>query len=160
MTSSVSRVFAGLVALLAVAVSVAGCGGDAPRRPALSAVPIVPGGRVVVRSSACDAGANAYCALDLVLVNRRFASSQELVANERQWLKEHGWIRVSAQTGDEQAADSPRDRFRVTYATAALDLKDIDLGWIKRPRPISLALSDALYDGSPTMSMNVVAGPS
>jgi hypothetical protein len=160
MPSNVSRLSAGALGLLVVAAIVAGCGGDAPRRPNLSAVPLVPGGRVVVRANACDAGANAYCALDVVFVNPNFKSAQALVTNERRWLKRSGWIRVSAQTGDELAADSPTDRLRVTYATAALDLKDIDLGWIKRPRAISLALSDAIYDGAAAMSINVVAGPS
>ncbi|HWF75206.1 MAG TPA: hypothetical protein VG186_17805 [Solirubrobacteraceae bacterium] len=160
MTSRVSRLCAGPPALLAVAVLLAGCGGDAPRRPNLSSVPLVPGGRVVVRANACDVGANAYCALDVVFVNPHFKSAQDLVTNERRWLKRRGWIRVSAQTGDELAADSPTDRLRVTYSTAALDLKDIDLGWIKRPRPIALALSDAIYDGAPAISINVVAGPS
>jgi hypothetical protein len=123
-------------------------------------VPLVKGGQVVARADACDAGANAYCALDAVVVDPHFKSAQQLVTDERRWLKQHRWIRVSAQTGDEQAADSPGDRLRVTYSTAALDLKDIELGWIKRPRTIQLALSDALYDGSPTMSIMVVAGPS
>jgi hypothetical protein len=160
MTSSMSRLMRGPLGLVAVVLAVAGCGGSAPRHPSLGAVPLVPGGRVIVQANACDAGANAYCALDVVFVNPRFKSAQALVMNERRWLKRSGWIRVSAQTGDELAADSPSDRLRVTYATASLDLKDIDLGWIKRPRAISLALSDAIYDGSPAMSVNVVAGPS
>ena len=160
MTSSVGRLGAGLLALIAVAATVAGCGGDAPRRPTLGSVPVVTGGRVVTRVEACDAGANAYCALDVVLVNTNFKSAQAFVMGERRWLKQHGWIGVSAQTGDEFAADSPRDRLRVTYATAELDLKDIDFGWIKRPRPIALALSRAIYDGSPAMSLSLVAGPS
>jgi hypothetical protein len=160
MTSTVSRLSAGALALFAVAASVAGCGGDAPRHPLLSSVPLVAGGRIVARADACDAGANAYCALDVVLVDPQVKSAQALVTQERRWLKRHGWIRVSAQTGDEMAADSPRDRLRVTYSTAALDLKDIDLGWIKRPRPIALALSDAIYDGSAAISMMVAAGPS
>lgn len=159
MTPRVSRLTAALPALLAVAVAVAGCGGNGPRRPVLGSVPLVAGGQVVVRADACDAGANAYCALDVVFVDPRFRSAEALVTGERKWLKRHGWIKVSAQTGDELAADSPGDRLRVTYTTAALDLKDIDLGWIKRPRPIGLALSDAIYDRSAAMSMMVVAGP-
>ena len=155
-----SRPAAALAALLALAVVLAGCGGDAPRHPSLAAVPFVAGGRVVVSANACDAGANAYCALDLVLVNPRFKSAQSFVGSERRWLKHNRWLLVSAQTGDEQAADSPGGRVRVTFSTAALDLKDIDLGWIKRPRAIALALSRAIYDGAPAMSVNVVAGPS
>jgi hypothetical protein len=160
MRSSVGRLTAGVTALLAVGAALAACGGNAPRHPRLSAVPLVAGGHVVMSTNACDAGANAYCALDLVLVNPHFKSAQDLIMNERRWLKQHHWVPVSAQTGDEQAANSPGDRVRVTFATAALDLKDIDLGWIKRPRPIALALSRAIYDGAPAMSVNVVAGPS
>ena len=140
--------------------ALAGCAGDGPRHPNLSQIPLVPGVRVVASANVCDQGANAYCALDAVIVASRFKSSQELAAGERRWLKRSGWIRVSAQTGDELAADSPRDRFRLTYATAALDLRDIDLGWIKRPRPIALALARAIYDGSAALSLNVAAGPS
>jgi hypothetical protein len=159
MTSSVSRLAGALLAALAVAGTVAGCGGDAPRHPSFSSVPLVGGAQVVARANACDAGANAYCAIDLVVVNPRFKTAQDLVTNERRWLKRSGWILVSAQTGDEMAADSPGARLRVTFATALLDLKDIELGWIKRPRPISLALSRAIFDGEAAMSMNLVAGP-
>lgn len=146
--------------MLLVTVAVAGCGGDAPRHPSLSSVPLVGGGEVAARANACDAGANAYCALDVVVVNPHFKSAQDLVVNERRWLKRNRWILVSAQTGDEMAADSPGDRLRVTFATAILDLKDIELGWIKRPRGIALALSHALFDREPAMSMSLVAGPS
>jgi hypothetical protein len=159
MTSTVGRLAKGLVVAAAVVVAVAGCGGDGPRHPSLSSVPVVAGGQVVARADTCDAGANAYCALDVVLVDHGYTSAQQLVADERRRLKQHGWIRVPGQTGDELAADSPGDRVRVTYTTAALDLKDIDLGWIKRPRVIALALSHAIYDGSAAMSMMLVAGP-
>jgi len=159
MTPTVGRLTRGLLAPVAVAVAVAGCGGDGPRRPALSSVPLVPGARVVERTYACDLGADPYCALDVVLANHDYSSAQDLVAVERRWLKRKGWLRVPAQTGDELAADSPGDRVRVTYTTAALDLKDIDLGWIKRPHVITLALSRAIYDGSAAMSMMLEAGP-
>jgi hypothetical protein len=160
MTSSMSRLSATLTALLAVASILAGCSGDAPRRPALTSVPLVNGGQVVARVDDCDAGAHAYCALDVVLVDPRFKSAQTLVTKERQWLRRQGWIKVSAQTGDELAADSPSDGLRVTYATPALDLKDIDLGWIKRPRAIALALSNSMLHGSAAMSIMLAPGPS
>src|ERR1700743_2391894 len=127
MTASVSRPKAALAALVAVALALAGCGGTVTPHPPLRSATLVSGGHVAARANACDAGANAYCALDVVFVDPRFASAQALVTNERQWLKRNGWIKVSAQTGDEVAADSPGDRLRVTYATASLDLKDIDL---------------------------------
>lgn len=154
------RLGRGLLVSVAVAGSVAGCAGSGPRRPALGSVPLVAGGQVVARATRCDKGANAFCALDVVLVNRGYSSAQRLVAGERRWLIRHGWLRVPAQTGDEQAADSPGDRVRVTYTTAALDLKDIDLGWIKRPQAIALALSRSIYDGTAAISMMLVAGPS
>jgi hypothetical protein len=160
--AAVSRPAAAIAAVavaVAVVAMVAGCGGG-PRRPALSSVPLVAGATVVAHGYSCDVGANAYCALDVVLVNRDYASAARLVAQERRRLKRDGWLRVPAQTGDELAADSPGDRVRVTYTTAALDLKDIDLGWIKRPRAIALALSRAIYAGSAAMSMMLVAGPS
>jgi hypothetical protein len=160
MRSTVDRLTKGSLASVAVAAAVAGCGGDGPRHPSLSSVPLVAGAQVVARANACDAGANAYCALDIVLVNHNYPTSQSLVTQERRWLKRRGWLRVPAQTGDEQAADAPGAGMRVTYTTAALDLKDIDLGWIKRPRAIALALSHAIYDGSAAMSMMLVAGPS
>jgi len=150
----------GLLLALAATLAVTGCGGEGPHRPLLSSVPIVAGGEVVARADTCDAGANAYCALDVVLVDHSYTSAQRLVSTERRWLRRHGWLRVPGQTGDELAADSPGDRVRVTYTTAALDLKDIDLGWIKRPRVIALALSHAIYKGSAAMSMMLVAGPS
>ena len=159
MKSTMGRWSSGLLASALTAGALAGCGGDGPRRPALTSVPLVAG-QVVARADVCDRGANAYCALDVVFVGRNLSSAQNLVADERHWLKRHGWLRVPAQTGDEQAADSPGDRVRLTYTTAALDLKDIDLGWIKRPRVIALALSHAIYDGSSAMSMMLVAGPS
>lgn len=160
MSTTARPLTAGLLAPIAVAVAVSGCGGGGPRHPALSSVPLVAGARVVARADACDQGANAYCALDVVLVNGKYASAQNLVADERRWLKRNGWLRVPAQTGDEIAADSPGARLRVTYTTATLELKDVDLGWIKRPRVIALALSHAIYQGSAAMAMMVVAGPS
>ena len=160
MTIIARRLTRGLLAPIALVVAIAACGTGGPRRPTLSSVPLVAGAQVVARADACDEGANPYCALDVVLVNSRYASAQSLVADERRWLKRKGWLRVPAQTGDEIAADSPGDRFRVTYTTAALDLKDVDLGWIKRPKAIALALSHAIYHGSPAMSLMLVAGPS
>ena len=156
MRSTVGSSARGLLAAIAIAVVLAGCGAG-PRRPTLGSVPLVAGGKVVARANACDAGADAYCALDVVLVDPHYATAQDLVTGEVRQLKRSGWLRVSAQTGDELAADSPNGRLRVTYATPVLDLRDIDLGWIKRPSVISLALSDTIYDRAAAMSMMVVA---
>lgn len=155
-----SSVLAIAACAIAVAASLSGCAGDGPQRPRPSEIPFVGGGRIILTADDCDKGANAYCALDLVFVNRRFGSSQALVVAERQYLLRHGWVAVPAQTGDELAADAPHNRFRITFASPLRDLKDIDLGWIKRPRSIQVALSRAVYEGSPAMSVNVVAGPS
>ena len=48
----------------------------------------------------------------------------------------------------------------LTYATALGDLQGIEFVWIHRPRAIELALSRALYGGSPTMSVMLEAGAS
>ena len=48
----------------------------------------------------------------------------------------------------------------MTYATAYGDLKGIDLGWIKRSRTITLALSRALFDRASAMSVMLEVGSS
>ena len=53
---------------------------------------------------------------------------------------------------------SPGDKLRVTYATAYGDLKDIELGWISRAKPISLALSHAIFDRAAAMSVMLEIG--
>jgi hypothetical protein len=152
---------AALTALLAgCGALLAGCGaGNAtPRSPSLSALPMVPGASIAAQVKECDRGADTFCALELVIVNRRYRTSRDLVIDEHRLLKKMGWSSASADTGEQRAADSPGHKFRVTYATAYGDLKGIDLGWIKRPRPIALALSRALFERAAAMSVMLEIG--
>jgi hypothetical protein len=146
-----------VVALAAGALT--GCGGNAgTRTPSLGSLPLTSGSRVVARARQCNAGANAYCAIELVVVDPSYRNSWALVAGERRSLAGHGWTADHANNGDEHAATSPGDKLRVTYATAYGDLKDIELGWITRSHTISLALSRQLFARSPTMSLMLEAG--
>jgi hypothetical protein len=147
--------------LLAVAgaFAIAGCGGGSPAdSPNLAGVPLPPGTRVFYHVRRCDRGAHPYCALQLVAVSDRASNSQALLASERQHLKALGWTLTEADTGDETAADSPGHKLRLIYSTAALDLKDADLGWIHRAPRISLALSRVMFDRRPAISMMLQAG--
>jgi hypothetical protein len=140
-------------ALLALGVALAGCGSGASHTPDLSKLPLVPGTEVIVKARQCDNGSNPYCAVQIVLVGRSYKDSQDLLGVERERLVSLGWMREGADTGNEHAADSPGHKLRVTYATALADLTGIDLGWIKRPRPITLALSHAVFQRTPALSM-------
>jgi hypothetical protein len=148
--------------LLLLPVLVAGlsaCGsGSGNRSPDLGRLPLVSDARVVAHASQCDAGANAYCALELVVVDPRISSSEDLVKDEGDHLLAAGWTRVNGDTGDEGAAQSPGHKLRVTYATASGDLKGIDLGWIQRSQTIALALSRSLFDRTSAMSVTLELG--
>jgi hypothetical protein len=144
---------------LAAAVVLGGCGGNGgTRSPNLGGLPLASGSRVVAQARQCDPGSNAYCAIEIVVTSRSYRTSAELVAGERHTLGRRGWSAGSGPNGDEHAADSPGDKLRVTYATAYADLKDIELGWIKRSHAISLALSRTLFDRAAAMSLMLEIG--
>jgi hypothetical protein len=143
---------------IAVALVAAGCGGSSARGPTLSGVPLAPGSQVLEHVRRCDGGANAYCAVELVVVSKRAASSDALLTAERKHLKSLGWTLTEADTGDETAANSPGHKLRLTYATAALDLKDIDLGWIRRSPRIGRALSRTMFDRASAISLMLQSG--
>jgi hypothetical protein len=148
--------------LLAVAVPIAvlsGCGsGGSSQALSLGNVPLLPGSTVVAHAQQCDKGANAYCAMEAVVVNPRYKNSKQLVDAEHNWVHGAGWRGVTADTGNERAAESPGHKYRVTYATASGDLTGIDLGWIKRSRSIARALSKTLFARAPAMSLLLEAG--
>ncbi len=91
---------------------------------------------------------------------RRPRSADALVKDEHALLLKNGWTGANAETGEQHAADSPGHKLRVTYATAFGDLKGIDLGWIKRSRTLTLALSHALFAHTAAMSMLLEMGAS
>jgi hypothetical protein len=119
----------------------------------------VSGASVVARVNECDRGASAFCAIELVVAGPRFRSSIDLVKGERNRLKRSGWTGVAPDDGQQRAAESPGLKLRITYATAQADLEGIDLGWIKRPRTITLGLARTMFDRSPAMSILLEAGP-
>lgn len=145
---------------IALALVVAGCGVSPSRGFDLSGVPLTSGTRVVTHVRRCDRGANAYCAIQLVAVGRHYRTSTALLIAERRHLRSLGWSVAAAKTGDENAADSPGHEVRLTYATADLDLKDLDLGWIKRAPLIGRALSQTMFDREPAISLMLQAGSS
>jgi hypothetical protein len=146
------------MATLALVLAAAGCGQSAQSRsPSVARVPLVPRTRVFAHVTRCDPGANSYCAVQLVIVGR-YASAELLLRRERKYLQSLGWGLVNAQTGDEHAAESPGHRFHLVFATAALDLKDWDLGWIKRSRQIARALSQTMINRQPALSVMLESG--
>jgi len=147
----------GLAATTA-AVVIAGCGSGATRTPAFSSLPLVTGAKILTQARQCDSGAKAYCALILVLSDQRFKTSADLLEAQRRRLRMAGWSAADGDTGEQRAAESPGNKLRVTYATADGDLKGIDLGWIQRPRKITLALSRALFDRLPALSVMLELG--
>jgi hypothetical protein len=151
---------AGRVVVVAVlaAGTLAGCGGGGDRTPSVDRLPLAPGSTVVSQVRQCNSGSNAYCAIEFVVVNKGSDNSLALVAQERHALTQRGWTITHANNGDEQAALSPGDKLRVTYATAYGDLKDIELGWISRAKPISLALSHAIFDRAAAISVMLEIG--
>jgi hypothetical protein len=146
------------IALAALAV---GCGANsASRNPNPAGIPLIPGARVVTEVHRCDRGANPYCAVQMVVVGDRYPSSAALLDSERKQLVASGWSLTDAQTGDERAADSPGHKLRLTFATAALDLKDVDLGWIQRSPVIGRSLSRTMFNRQSAMSLMLETGDS
>jgi hypothetical protein len=148
-----------VVVVALAAGALAGCGGNAGDiSPDVGGLPLAEGSRIVSKVQQCDAGENPYCAVELVVVNPAYRDSGVLVVAERRTLARKGWTADHATNGDEHAAESPGDKLRVTYATADGDLKDIELGWIKRSHAISLALSHALFDRAAAISVMLEVG--
>jgi hypothetical protein len=149
------------VALPALVLALGGCaqsGGG--RTPDSARLPLAGGAKIVTQVRQCDRGANAFCALELVIVDPRAKTSNDLLASERRQLRKRGWTLVSGDTGEQNAAESPGHELRVTYATAYSDLKAVDLGWIQRSRRITLALSRSLFGRASAISMMLEVGSS
>ena len=108
----------------------------------------------------CDQGSRAYCTIELVVLDSRYPSSDILAHDESHVLRKAGWSLADGDTSTETAANSPGHKLRLTYSTAADDLQQIDLGLITRPTPITHALSSAIFDQTPAMSMMLEVGAS
>jgi hypothetical protein len=154
-----SAAAAAVPAVLA-ALALAACGGvGGPGALAPDRLPLVAGARVLARVEQCDRGAHPFCAVDLVVVDRRLDSSGALVAREHEALRRAGWSDASGDFGQERASDSPGHRLHVVYATALTDLTGVDEDWIKRPRSLALALAGAVFARVPAMAVTLEAGP-
>jgi hypothetical protein len=151
-----------LILLGALVAGLAGCGaggrGASPDSPAQ--LPLTPGAKVVAQARQCDRGANAYCALQLVVTDPTFKTSTDLVKAEQRLLHGLGWSLTNGDTGDERAAESPGHKLRVTYATAFGELRGIDLTFVHRSPAIALALSRAMFNRDSAMSLMLQAGAS
>jgi hypothetical protein len=143
---------------LAAALAVAGCGAGSDRTPRLSDLPMLPGATIVAQVTRCDKGANAFCAIDLVVVDKRYRSSEAVVKAQHALLKRRGWSSGDADIGGEDAGDAPGHKLRVTYGTAFVELTAVDLGWIERPKPITRALSREVFAGAPSMAVLLEIG--
>jgi hypothetical protein len=153
------RALVALVVVAALGAATGGCGSSGgPRRPNLEHLPLVDGANVVAQVRSCDRGQSAYCAIELVVVDRRYKTSTDLVEDEHAQLRDHGWTGGQGDFSQQKAADSPGHKLRVTYATASGDLRGVDLGSIQRPRMITLALSRAMFDQAPAMSLMLELG--
>jgi hypothetical protein len=151
-------VLAVLAAVLLGPLTLGGCGAAGERSPSLAALPLARGTRVTTELRSCNHGAAAYCALQLIVQGARYRSAQALVRSESLLLRRRGWRHANAPVGQERAADSPGNRLRVTYATANGELEAVDLGWIKRPRQMTLALSRAIFDHASAMAVVLEIG--
>jgi hypothetical protein len=145
---------------VALPAALAGCGASSPagRTPTAGQVPLLAGSRIVAQVRACDQGANAYCAIDLVVRNGAYNSSDLLLRDEGRLLKKDGWSLAHGDTGEQSSANSPGHKLRLTFSTAAGDLQEVDLGLINRPWPIVYALSSSMFARAATMSMMLEIG--
>ena len=149
-------------ALAALAcVLLTGCGAAASgRTPPAARVPLTSGAHVLSSVLRCDRGANAFCAVQLVVADRHYRTSAAFLIGERRHLTALGWTATNADTGDEHAAESPGHSLRLTYATAALDLKDVDLGWVQRAPVIAQTMSRAMFAREAALSLMLETGSS
>jgi hypothetical protein len=151
---------AGPIAIVSVCAALAGCGSGGHRIPNLRGLPLVGGSQVIAQARMCNPGANAYCAMQLVVTNGNFATSEKFLNSERAVLHTLGWTGQYAPNGNEHSDDSPGHELRVIFATAYGDLVGIDFGWIHRSRSIALALAHANLARQPTLSMLLTVGAS
>jgi hypothetical protein len=150
-----------LLAAIAATLTVVGCGHSDARRPlSLDGVPLVGGARVVAAARSCDRGVRAYCSLQLVVTGPGFHGSTDLLAAEERRLRALGWTSTAGDTPKERSADSPGHRLRLSLAIAPDDLLSWDQGQVKRRPPIAHALSHAMFERAPALSLMLQTGSS
>jgi hypothetical protein len=143
----------------ALLVTLAGCGtGSGQHSPDVGRLPLVSGARIVAQQQKCDRGVSAFCGWELVVTAPGYGTSDDLLLSERDRLKSLGWTGASADIAGERAADSPGHKLHLTYGTAFTDLRGIDRGQIRRTRKITLTLSHAMFERTPSLSMLLEEG--
>jgi hypothetical protein len=152
------KAVASLTVGVLLTVALAGCGGGGARTPDVTRLPMVPGVQVSEQIRQCDLGSQAYCAVEMVIVDPHLHTSWDLVNAETRLLSKRRWTFEDASNGDEHAAQSPGDKMRVTWATAYGDLQGIDLGWIQRSHRLTSALAEALFHRGAAMSVMLEVG--
>ena len=156
--AGVGVVLAAVVVVVAVAL-ITGRGGT-PRAIGLRNIPLLADTRVVTQVRSCDRGVHPYCAIQVVVVGDRYASSAALRAAYAQQLAKLGWTTAKGPDGNETAADSPGHQLRLTFATAYEDLLGVDSNWVQRTAEVSHALSNTMFNRSPALSLMLVKGSS
>ena len=150
-----------LLCAIALTALLGGCGSSTPQRtPTVGAIPLLSGAHVATQVRRCDPGSRAFCSIELVVLDPRYKSSDNLAHDESKHLRKAGWSLADGDTATESSANSPGHKLRLTYSTAADDLQQIDLGAITRAHPITLALSSSMFDRAAAMSMMLEVGAS
>jgi hypothetical protein len=148
-----------MVLAVVLAAGVSGCGKAGARRsPSLDRVPLAKGTRIVAHARSCDHGANAYCAVQAVIVGAGYRSSAALLAGEEEHLRALGWTDTVGDTPKERSADSPGHGLRLSVALATDDLQSLDLGSLKRRPVIGRALSETMFERVPALSVMLLTG--
>jgi hypothetical protein len=145
--------------LAAASLPLAGCGAaSGEHSPDVGKLPLVSGARIVAQKQKCDRGGNAFCGWELVIAAPGYRSSDQLLLSEHDHLKSMGWTGADADIAGERAADSPGHKLHLIYGTAFTDLRGIDRGKIHRTRKITLTLSHAMFERTPSLSMLLEEG--
>lgn len=150
-----------LPALAALGLAAGGCGaGGSSRAVGVDQIPLPPGALITAQVHRCDRGTNAYCSEQVVVEGQGYTSSADLLITERHLLDHLGWSSAAGTDGMEKGEDSPGHELRMIYATAYGDLLGIDSNWVRRAPPIARALSQAMFDRAPALSIMLVRGSS
>lgn len=154
------RYATGALGLTAATLALAGCGHGTARSPLHSEqVPLPPGAEIVTQARQCDRGVNAFCALELVVVDPSLRSSGDLVTLENRALRQAGWSDVTGDAGNERGSNSPGQKLHLNYGTALADLVGQGAGWFKRAPGIGLALSRQFLRHIPAIALALQTGP-
>jgi hypothetical protein len=152
-------VLVAVVVAVVLVVATTGRGGT-PRSIGLNDIPMLAGTHVQTGVRSCDRGVHPYCALQVILVGDRHQTSQALRTAYGARLNKLGWTTTMGPDGNETAADAPGHELRLTFATAYEDLLGVDSNWVQRTAEITHALSSALFDRAPALSIMLLRGSS